>query len=299
MVTVCAQGDMSVRLTEDAAGDTRFWLHADHLLATNTFVVDRPRESRHPSHPDFEYPLDYGYLQDTSAADGGGIDAWRGSLDEQRVTAVIITVDLLKRDVELKLLVGCTDEEANLALAAHQSSSLATLLVARPSVRAEAFSSTPDVASIYEVELVQLEPQPVAAIRAITTQSEIVSTFKILAPEIVDYLQENDVSSTGAPYVRYFHSGADRVDLEVGVMISGAFDGNSRVELGELPGGQVTTLTHTGPFEELPSAYTALVEWIQAQGRITVNSPWEVYLTYPMDDFDSTERRTQIYWPIL
>ena len=123
--------------------DPRFWLYADRLLVTGTIVVDRPRGSKHPRYPDFEYSLDYGYLQDTSAADGGGIDLWVGSLDRQRVTGAIVTVDLLRRDAEVKLLVGCTDEEAELALTAHQSGAQAGLLVTRPSERAEAFSSSP------------------------------------------------------------------------------------------------------------------------------------------------------------
>lgn len=278
--------------------DTRFWLYADRLLAAGTIVLDRPRGSKHPRYPDFEYPLDYGYLQGTSAADGGGIDLWLGSLDEQRVTGAIITVDLLKRDAEVKLLVGCSAEEADLALTAHQSSSLAALLVARPSERAEAFSSISDKPSTYEVELLQLEPQSIAGIRAITTRSEIASTLKLLAPEILEYLEETEVSSIGAPYVRYLHSVADRVDLEVGVTTSGRFEGNSRVEPGELPGGRVTTITHTGPFEELAGAYSVLVDWIRDHGYQEIDSPWEVYLTYSTVDFDPSQGRTQIFWPI-
>jgi inorganic pyrophosphatase len=55
------------------------------------------------------YPFDYGYLAGTVAADGGGIDVWLGmqaSANERRVTGVICAVDLLKRDSEIKILLG-------------------------------------------------------------------------------------------------------------------------------------------------------------------------------------------------
>lgn len=53
----------------------------------------------------------YGYLKDTTAMDGGGIDVWQGTDPEQQLNAIVCTVDLLKRDSEIKLLVGCTEEE--------------------------------------------------------------------------------------------------------------------------------------------------------------------------------------------
>ena len=95
-------------------------------------AIDRPRGSRHPQWPDFVYPVDYGYLTGTRAMDGGGIDVWCGSLPERRVTGVILAIDLLKRDAELKLLVGCTPEEADAALAASNRGSQAALLLRRP-----------------------------------------------------------------------------------------------------------------------------------------------------------------------
>lgn len=54
--------------------------------------------------------VDYGYLKDTSSMDGAGIDVWVGS-GEKRVDAVMCTVDCLKRDSEIKILIGCTEEE--------------------------------------------------------------------------------------------------------------------------------------------------------------------------------------------
>lgn len=111
--------------------NTRFWELADRLVAQSRITIDRPRGSTHPRYPESEYPLDYGYLDGTTTMDGGGIDLWRGSLLEQSVTGVIITIDVVKRDAELKLLVGCTAAEAELAMATHQAESQAGLLIMR------------------------------------------------------------------------------------------------------------------------------------------------------------------------
>ena len=108
-----------------------FWYALDELVRTSRLVIDRPAGSAHPRYPDFTYPLDYGYLAGTTAADGDGIDVRLGSLPERCVTGAICTVDLHKHDAELKLLLGCTPDEARIALATHQSGGQAAILLWR------------------------------------------------------------------------------------------------------------------------------------------------------------------------
>lgn len=113
--------------------NAEFWRALDALVAASTVVIDRPAGAAHPRYPDFIYPLDYGYLAGTLAADGGGIDVWLGSQPERRVTGVICTVDGIKRDAEIKVLLGCTSQEAQLARTTHNSGSQAACLIERPS----------------------------------------------------------------------------------------------------------------------------------------------------------------------
>lgn len=87
-----------------------FWNALDELVNQSTIVIDRPKGSAHPKFPDFIYCVDYGYLKNTASMDGAGIDVWVGS-DGKRIDAVICIVDLLKRDSEIKILIGCTEEE--------------------------------------------------------------------------------------------------------------------------------------------------------------------------------------------
>ena len=108
-----------------------FWNALDRLAADSRLVIDRPQGSAHPRYPDFIYPFDYGYLEDTTAMDGGGIDVWVGSLPERQVNAVICTVDLVKRDAEIKLLLGCTPLEAQTILQVHNDQGQAGLLIER------------------------------------------------------------------------------------------------------------------------------------------------------------------------
>ena len=99
-----------------------FWAAVDTLITSSSIVIDRPKDSAHPKYPDCIYPVDYGYLKDTTAMDGSGIDLWLGTRHDQRVDALICTVDLLKRDSEIKLLIGCTDAEKELILEFHNDS---------------------------------------------------------------------------------------------------------------------------------------------------------------------------------
>ena len=108
----CSQQGLSTK-SEDAKMNeynVAFWNTLDELVSNSEIVIDRPKGSAHPRFPDFIYKVDYGYLKNTASMDGAGIDVWVGSGD-RKIDAVMCIVDLMKRDSEIKILIGCTEEE--------------------------------------------------------------------------------------------------------------------------------------------------------------------------------------------
>ena len=99
-----------------------FWRILEELISRHDIVIDRPKGSRHPRYPEMVYELDYGYLAGTSSMDGGGMDLWRGSRADGRLVGIVCTVDRLKSDSEIKLLIGCTGEEMRRVHAFHNGS---------------------------------------------------------------------------------------------------------------------------------------------------------------------------------
>ena len=102
--------------------NAEFWQALDQLAEQAEIVIDRPKDSAHPKYPQLIYPLDYGYLSHTASADGEGIDIWLGTDTAHRIEAVVCTVDLINRDSEIKILIGCTPEEKQTVLAWHNGS---------------------------------------------------------------------------------------------------------------------------------------------------------------------------------
>ena len=111
-----------------------FWDYLDRLAAFHAVVIDRPAGSYHPRFPDRCYPLDYGYFEGTSAIDGGGIDVWLGSLANRQVTGMICTVDLNKHDAEIKVLLGCSEADVQLALDFLNSGPMRAQFIPRPAL---------------------------------------------------------------------------------------------------------------------------------------------------------------------
>jgi len=98
--------------------DEKFWNALDELVRNSEIVIDRPKGTAHPKYPDFIYKVDYGYLKNTFSMDGEGIDVWVGTGDK-KVDAIMCIVDLMKKDSEIKILIGCTEEEKTIVYDTH------------------------------------------------------------------------------------------------------------------------------------------------------------------------------------
>lgn len=110
----------------------------DYFTALNSIVqsskvsVDRPKGSAHPRYPEYIYPLDYGYLEGTESQDGDGIDIWLGSGDRNYISGILVIVDPIKKDSEIKVLLGCDENEMELANKSSNRGDMKSFIITNP-----------------------------------------------------------------------------------------------------------------------------------------------------------------------
>jgi inorganic pyrophosphatase len=106
------------------------WDERDRAIDAFGIVIARPAGSAHPRFSDWIYPVDYGHVPNTVGADGAEIDIFAGSNDCGLVGA-IVTIDRVKRDRELKLLINVSDAEIESILTFLRAGELEPRLVRR------------------------------------------------------------------------------------------------------------------------------------------------------------------------
>lgn len=84
----------------------------DWVGRTVDVVIDRPMGSTHPRHSDLVYPINYGYIPRTMAADNHPIDVYVLGVDHpiRRCRARVIAVIRRRDDAEDKLVVALSGE---------------------------------------------------------------------------------------------------------------------------------------------------------------------------------------------
>lgn len=64
--------------------------------------------------------------------DGGGIDLWMGSAPHRDLTAIAVTIDTKKKDSEIKLIIGYTEEEIKNIEELHNRYYQSGIIIRRP-----------------------------------------------------------------------------------------------------------------------------------------------------------------------
>jgi effector-binding domain-containing protein len=146
--------------------------------------------------------------------------------------------------------------------------------------------------------------QPYVAIRARVSMAGI-PAFAVRTSEVFEWLGARDLKPAGPPFFRYnVIDMARELEMETGVPVATAVDGDGDVVSGVLPAGRYATVTHTGHPSELAGVTGALLDWAAGQGLTWDMSPsedgerWgarlEFYLTDPGEEPDMSKWQTQL-----
>lgn len=93
-----------------------FWQKLDTLLFTLDYQKVRDIGDVHPDYSNLVYPLEYGYLKDPDNNEKVVAKVFRGSLKQRHTDQVILCVDILQKELDVKILLGCNEQEQRAAL---------------------------------------------------------------------------------------------------------------------------------------------------------------------------------------
>jgi effector-binding domain-containing protein len=152
---------------------------------------------------------------------------------------------------------------------------------------------------------IQTRPeQPYVAVRARVTHAEL-DRFAGRFADVFAWLGAHGLAPAGAPFFRYrVIDMAAELEVDAGVPVTAAVDGDGTVVADVLPAGRYATLTHVGPPDELVAANKSLLDWAAGQGLAFDMSPgedgerWgsrlEIYLTDPAQEPDWSKWVTEL-----
>jgi effector-binding domain-containing protein len=136
-----------------------------------------------------------------------------------------------------------------------------------------------------------------ATVRVKCKPTEIQQQLAVILPEVMGYLTREQLAPVGPPFARYHSFGAE-VDLEAGIPVAKEIAGGGRVQPSSLPGGEVASGMHVGPYEELERTHAELARWLAQSNLAAQGGPWEVYWTDPGLERDPSKWRTEVFQPI-
>ena len=149
-----------------------------------------------------------------------------------------------------------------------------------------------------DVKIEKVPARPTACVRVHTEVGHIGEAFRTELPKVASHVAEVGGVIVGPPYVRYLDYGPAGVDMEVGFPTATLIPHDGEVVPAELPSVEAAVATHRGGYDRLPATYEELERWIRAHGHEPDRAMWEVYLTDPSADPDTSHWQTQIVWPL-
>jgi effector-binding domain-containing protein len=150
----------------------------------------------------------------------------------------------------------------------------------------------------YEFHVKEIQPQRILSIRGKAPKSAIAENIGEFLREVWSHIQKLGEQPVGRP-VTCFHSvEEDIVDVEAGLPVAEATIGEGRITVSELPGGQVVSTYHFGPYDKLNLAEEALNIWVHDNAREEAGPSWQIYWTDPGEGLNPNEWKTEIFKPL-
>jgi len=153
-------------------------------------------------------------------------------------------------------------------------------------------------------EVTERTAQPYVAISGRVTMATV-DNIADRIPEVFGWLGARGIAPAGPPFLRYNVIDMERqLEIEAGVPVESAVEGDGHVRAGTLPSGRYAVLVHVGAPPTLAAANAALIDWAAERdlawdmSRTSAGEKWgcrlEIFLTDPAEQPDVSKWATQL-----
>lgn len=151
----------------------------------------------------------------------------------------------------------------------------------------------------YNVDLLDTEPQQIAAVKVKTSLASIQNDIKKGFGTLVSGIEHSKIVPNGAPMIVYLSTIDQETEgeIEIAIPINSAFPDGASIYARELEGGKMASTIHHGPYEEITPAYHTLVGWVTENNYEFAGPPREIYLNDPQL-VSADKLQTRVEFPI-
>ena len=147
-----------------------------------------------------------------------------------------------------------------------------------------------DVAPVSYVGLsAKMSPQDM---NAVSKQMEKMYT------ELYGAMQKSKVQIAGSPFCIYPSYSKESMEMVCSVPVPANAKIPGKYKLMQTQGGKAIKAVHAGAYTKLDETYNQLDEYIKFKKLEINGAPWEVYITDPTVEKDTTKWITEVYYPI-
>jgi len=141
---------------------------------------------------------------------------------------------------------------------------------------------------------------------SVDAKPAIVLRIKATGPEIGNAMEQafgqlmavGATSMAGYPFSIWYDYMNDTMEFDCGLPVAAKMAEQGDIRNIMTYGGRVATVTHTGTYESTQYSWEKLQKYMQENNLEPNGDPYEVYITDPSDEPDSTKWVTKLFWPV-
>lgn len=149
-----------------------------------------------------------------------------------------------------------------------------------------------------ELSIETTEAEMILAIVDSTNAEGISNKLAELYKDIMVFAAINGMNQSGAPLAYYHQFSEDLVIMEAAIPVEGNLTTDERIVLKEKPSEKVITGTFYGDYMKTEVLHRTINEYMKKANISAKGSPYEIYITDPSIEADTTKWKTSIFYPI-
>ena len=150
----------------------------------------------------------------------------------------------------------------------------------------------------YKIKYEDVKPQPLLSITGSADMENMSEVMPKLFMKLGSYMGENQIQPLGSP-VTIWESWSDSIsEMTVGFPVNEEVEGNGDIKVIQSYSGKALNIIHKGAYADQHKTWQILMDNIDKMGLEATASPWEVYLTDPQTEKDTSKWLTKMYQPV-